>query len=871
MSNTALSVALIIGASLASGFGGAIGSAASKIAQLQKKGESFKIGATAGKQFQELRAESHKVWEEYNATGRSSTELRTRLISLRQSTAAARREAERYGIDIKNVAAQTKHLGTMSAATEARLGRMQANMARRQERGALRGGLLGAAAAATFTLGFPIKAAMGFEAQMKRVGAITKADAAQMEALRKNAREMGRSTQFTASQAASAQEYLGMAGYKTDEIIAAMPGNLALAAAGRLDLARTADISSNILSGFALSAKEAARVADVMAETATSSNTNIEQMGDAMKYAAPLAKVLDVSLEETAAMVGLMGNAGIQGGMAGTALRAAFTRLAKPPREAREAIENLGVAMKDTHGNMRPMPKLLKEIAAATKDMGGAQKAAVYAAIFGQEAVSGMATVLDGATDGSLENFINKLNGCEGAAGRMSKKMNEGARGALVRLGSAAESLAIDIGDVLLPTIAEGADKLGRITSKISDLAQKNPLVTKTVVGLTAGLLGMNVAAKAGALGWSYLANGTNVLLDGLGYLRPSTIQASLAVMRMRGAGSAFGGAVATIGGKFGGFKAGFLRDAGAVKSGLDALGGAGKAGLLKLGSGLKTAAAAIGSFTKTSLVALGSGIKTVSTVIIGAMRAIGASMMANPLAWIVGAVALAAVVIWKWKEVKAFFTGLWKAIKTACAPIGEAIKAPFAAAFQWVGGKIEWLKGKWEGLKNILGNALAAPAPKPKPGKPIALPGHAAGGIFGKPHIAAISEGGKKEAVIPLEGNKKRARSIHAYVGMMLGSDKEEGPRPRPAASTIGKTVIVQKNDRADAPVANNTINKSRVENNARAPHLSMGPFYFNITPPDGSDAADVEREVRKILADLERRARAKERGKFIDAPLFG
>lgn len=850
MSN--ITLGLVIGASLASSFGSAIGSAATKISQLQKKSESFKIGAAAGKQFQELRAESHKVWEEYNATGRSSTELRTRLTSLRRSTAAARQEAGRYGIDIKNVAEQTKHLGTMSAATEARLGRMHANMARRQERGALRGGLLGAAAAATFALGFPIKAAMGFEAQMKRVGAITKADAAQMEALRNNAREMGRTTQFTASQAASAQEYLGMAGYKTNEIIAAMPGNLALAAAGQLDLARTADISSNILSGFGLNAKEANRVADVMAETATSSNTNIEQMGDAMKYAAPLAKVLGVSLEEAAAMVGLMGNAGIQGGMAGTALRAAFTRLAKPPREAREAIKNLGVAMKDTHGDMRPMPKLLKEIAAATKDMGGAQKAAVYAAIFGQEAVSGMATVLDGAADGSLENFINKLNGCEGAAGRMAKKMNEGARGALVRLGSAAESLAIDIGDVLLPTIAEGADKLGSITSKASDFAQKNPLITKTVVGLTAGLLGMNVAAKAGALGWSYLANGTNFLLDGLSYLRPSTIQASLAVMRMRGAGSVFGGAVATIGGKFSSFKSGLLKDVNAVKSGLDTLGGVGRAGLLKLGS----------------------GIKTVSTVIIGAMRAIGASMMANPLAWIVGAIALAAVVIWKWKEVKAFFTGLWKAIKTACAPIGEAIKAPFAAAFQWVGGKIEWLKGKWEGLKNILGNALLAPAPTTKHGEPIALPGHAVGGVFNKPHVAAISEGGKKEAVIPLEGNKERARSIHTYVGMMLGRDKEEGPRPRPAASTIGKTVIVQKNGRADAPVANNTINKSRGENsnNARAAQsISMGPFYFNITPPAGSDAADVEREVRKILADLERRARAKERGKFIDAPLFG
>lgn len=825
MSNTALSVGLIIGAALSSGFGSAIGSATTKISQLQKKGESFKIGEAAGKQFQELRSESHKVWEEYNATGRSSAELRTRLISLRQSTAAARQEAERYGINIKNVAEQTKHLGTMSAVTEARLGRMQANMARKQARGALRSDLLGAAAIATFTLGFPIKAAMGFEAQMNRVGAITKADAAQMDALRNNAREMGRSTQFTASQAASAQEYLGMAGYKTNEIIAAMPGNLALAAAGQLDLARTADISSNILSGFGLNAKEANRVADVMAETATSSNTNIEQMGDAMKYAAPIAQSLGVTLEQTAAMVGLMGNAGIQGSMAGTALRSAFTRLSKPPKEAAAALAKLKIRLVDAHGNMRPMPKIMKEIAAATKNMGSAQKNAMISAIFGQEALSGMLKVLEGAANGSLDNFITKLNGCDGAAERMAKKMNEGARGALVRLGSAAESVAIDVGDVLLPTIAEWADKLGSVTSKVSDFAQKNPLITKAVVGLTVGLLGMNVAAKAGALGWNYLASGTNVLIDGLSYLRPSTIQASLALMRMKGSGSVFGGVVSTIGGKFSSFKSGFLKDVRAVKSGLNVVGDIGKTGLIKLGSGLKTTATVIGSFTKTSLIALGNGIKTVSTVIISAMRAIGASMMSNPLGWIIGAIALAAIIIWKWKEVKSFFVNLWGAIKTACAPIGEALKAPFMTAFKWIGDKIDWLSQKWEGIKSVLGGSVSTPTTKA--GKPVPMPGHALGGIFDKPHIAAISEGSKKEAVIPLEGNSDRARSIYAAAGQHLGI------RQQAAGVTINANI--------------------------------------NINAPSGSNAANIAQEVLKVLRDLERKARTRERGRFADAPLLG
>ena len=759
---------------------------------------------------------------------------------------------------------------------------MQANMARKQARGALRSDLLGAAAVATFTLGFPIKAAMGFEAQMNRVGAITKADAAQMDALRKNAREMGRSTQFTASQAASAQEYLGMAGYKTNEIIAAMPGNLALAAAGQLDLARTADISSNILSGFGLNAKEANRVADVMAETATSSNTNIEQMGDAMKYAAPLAQGLGVSLEQTAAMVGIMGNAGIQGSMAGTALRSAFTRLADAPKKADAALSKLKIRLFDAKGNMRSMPQIMKEIALATQNMGNAERSAAISAIFGQEAVSGMLKVIEGAGDGSLDAFIKKLNGCDGAAERMAKKMNEGARGALVRLGSAAESLAIDVGDVLLPTIAEWADKLGTITSKVSDFAQKNPLITKTVVGLTVGLLGMNVAAKAGALGWSYLANGTNVLLDGLSYLRPSTIQASIALMRMRGAGSVFGGVVSILGGKFSNFKSGFLNDVNAVKSGISAVGGVGKAGLLKFGGGLKTAAVIIGHFTKTSLIALGSGIKTVSTVIISAMRAIGASMMANPLGWIIGAVAIAAVIIWKWKEVKSFFVGLWGAIKTACAPIGEAIKAPFVAAFKWIGDKIDWLAQKWTGIKSLLGGSVSTPTTKA--GKPVPMPGHAIGGIFDKPHVAAISEGGKKEAVIPLEGNRERAKSIYSETGRHLGIKQLLGSRSIDNITTIpmvGKSTMLQKDDKKNTSVVNHTINehtKSTYSETDRQLGIKQQPprsgntfVITNNFTISGSDPISIAQEVRRILAEIERKARSRERGRFADAPVFG
>lgn len=322
------------------------------------------------------------------------------------------------------------------------------------------------------------------------------------------------------------------------------------------------------------------------------------------------------------------------------------------------------------------------------------------------------------------------------------------------------------------------------------------------------------------------------------------------------------------------------------------------------------------------SVIAGFGGMK--AAMIVGRMAILGIAnafsvVMSHPIVFGLATIGLVAFQIWKnWDFLKGKLLQFWDGIKTKWASIGETLKGFFSPFFTWIDEKVGWIIGKWAAFKNLLsigpdvgnistGRGSNKAAPKTprhghtigsvfdKPhiaaiseggkkgavmplagnkGEPIALPGHAAGGIFGKPHIAAISEGGKKEAVIPLEGNKERARSIHAYVGMMLGRDKEEGPRPRPAASTIGKTVIVQKNGRADAPVANNTINKSRGENsnNARAAQsISMGPFYFNITPPAGSDAADVEREVRKILADLERRARAKERGKFIDAPVFG
>ncbi|NYS35697.1 phage tail tape measure protein, partial [Streptococcus danieliae] len=141
-----------------------------------------------------------------------------------------------------------------------------------------------------------------------------------------------------------------------------MPGMLALAKAGRADLADTADIASNILSGLGMQANEMGRLGDVLTATFGNSNTNLQMLGETMKYAAPIAKTYAVDLETVSAMAGKLGDAGIQGSMGGTALSAIMNRLAAPPKAAAKALEALGITTADAAGNMRPMPDILKDV-----------------------------------------------------------------------------------------------------------------------------------------------------------------------------------------------------------------------------------------------------------------------------------------------------------------------------------------------------------------------------------------------------------------------------------------------------------------------------------------------------------------------------
>lgn len=364
-------------------------------------------------------------------------------------------------------------------------------------------------------LGTIVGPAMEFEKSMSKVGAITNASQEDMRLLSTTARVMGSQTQFSATQAAEAMSYLGMAGWKATDIAKGLPGLLSLAAAGGTDLARTADIVSDNLTAFGLSTEQSAHMADVYATVITSTNTNVEMLGETMKYAAPVAHAFGASMEETAALAGLMANSGIKASQAGTTLRAGFLRLAGPPKmaadamaklgmsmsdisaehkEASAAMESLGIQLSDTKGPKK-MSAILTELRNKTAALGREQKLATLKTIFGTEAATGWLAVLESG-DGVFEKLVSNLENSAGSADNMAKKMQNNASGALIRLQSAGESLAISLGSTLLPTIANTATIVADCTSGIAAFAAEHPALIGSVLELGATFGGLMVIYK---------------------------------------------------------------------------------------------------------------------------------------------------------------------------------------------------------------------------------------------------------------------------------------------------------------------------------------------------------------------------------------
>ena len=458
------------------------------------------------REFQSAVRQGHALKQKHNEQQRELQGLRGKLgeagISTRNLGQHERELRQRIEGTNKTLAQQEQRLKQLTT-QQKRLGQAKAQYESTQQLA----GSMAATGAGGLATGSGILYAgakvmapgLEFDAAMSKVQSLTRLDAASedMAALREQARQLGASTQFTAGQAADAQGFLAMAGFKAESIQAAMPGMLDLAKAGDSGLAETADIASNILTGFNLQASETGRLGDVLVGAFTRSNVNLQMLGETMKYAAPVAASVGQDLETVAAMAGKLGDAGIQGSMGGTALRAILNRLSAPPKAAADALNKLGISAKDAQGNLRDVPTVLQEIYEKTKNMGDADRAGLLKGIAGEEAVAGLQVLVKQAGSGALQEFVSTLKATEGEASATAKTMADNLRGDLSAMGSAWEDLGIQLQEQQNGPMREITQTITGIIGGVKGWIAENPKLAANIVKTAAGV-GILMAGMGG-------------------------------------------------------------------------------------------------------------------------------------------------------------------------------------------------------------------------------------------------------------------------------------------------------------------------------------------------------------------------------------
>ncbi len=461
--------------------------AASKKLKLEHQQQSQKL--------QGLRDKLHTAGVSTKSLGSDERQLRERITSTNQAL-------EQQKAKLSQVAQQQRKLG------EAR---------ERYQKTTAAAANLAVTGAAGYASGKRVLGGMAgfmaegadFDKQMSKVQALTRLDkgSAQMQMLRDQARQLGATTAFTSTDAAAGQAFLGMAGFTPESIKAAMPGVLNMALAGDMDLATTADISSNVLTGMGLNADQMERVADVMTGTFTRSNTDIQMLGDAMKYAGPMASQLGVDLETTMAMLGKLGDAGLQGEQGGTGLQRIFSRLAAPNKAANDALEKLGVTVEDSAGKLRPMTDLLAEMYEKSKRFSEIDQATLWKGIAGETGMKALSILTKSAGAGELQEFLAELYKTHGEASKNATTLIDNARGDLELLKSAWADVSIEVFTTNNAAIRELIQTITAMTSALGAWARKNPELVATIIKVTAvvaalmvGLGGIAVTV-AGILG----------------------------------------------------------------------------------------------------------------------------------------------------------------------------------------------------------------------------------------------------------------------------------------------------------------------------------------------------------------------------------
>lgn len=333
-----------------------------------------------------------------------------------------------------------------------------------------------------------VKGYADFEEEMSAVKAISGATGAEFDMLKEKAIQMGADTKYSALESAQAFRYMGMAGWKAQEMTDGIAGIMNLAAASGEDLALTADIVTDSLTAFKMQAKESAMFSDVLAAAATNSNTSVALMGQTFKYAAPVAGALGFNVQDTALAIGLMANSGIKGSEAGTSLRSMMTRLVKPTKESGEAMEMLGLSILDSHGNMKPFRQLIGDIRQGMSRLTPDSQAAVAGMLAGQEGMSGLLALVN-AAESDFDKLAKAIDNSNGAAEKMAKIRMDNLKGDLETLSGDWDSFTTKIMGGQIGGFREIVQGIDNWFVGFADNVEKNGLnVTSILDGITSAI-----------------------------------------------------------------------------------------------------------------------------------------------------------------------------------------------------------------------------------------------------------------------------------------------------------------------------------------------------------------------------------------------
>jgi TP901 family phage tail tape measure protein len=326
-----------------------------------------------------------------------------------------------------------------------------------------------------------IRTFAGFEQQMDRVQAVSGSTEKQLGRLEAQAIRLGERTSFSAKEAAAGMYQLSTAGFGAAQVMRSIPGTLDLAAASGVELADAAELQASALRGFGLRARDAGRVADALTQTVNASAVEMFDLGDSLKYVAPIARATGQSMESMLAAIGLMGNVGVKGAQAGTTLRTALVRLTDPTDKARNALADLGIDAGELRGpkGLLPLPAILDKVAKGSRGVDKGTRNAALAAIFGREALSGMVALVEQGPK-ALNRQIDALKASEGQAKRTAKTMRSNVAGAWDEFTGSLETAAITLTKRFSPALQDALKGGAELVNRGA----------KSGAGLLAGLTG---------------------------------------------------------------------------------------------------------------------------------------------------------------------------------------------------------------------------------------------------------------------------------------------------------------------------------------------------------------------------------------------